>query len=436
MQVQVRICYKMAFKTKTIYAFLEISLTVCIFAVYCFFHVGADVYNKAREKIFGLERSVKRASILWKQRISFLNNSTPRDFFCLNFTRVEPEYVLRPNVSLYTVTDKEAIFVETPAKMNIYSSDTFPFFFAAQFIHGTHVIRMDIECFHSLADQVGDPSVPVTWMSNTGRCGSTMMCQIFESVEGTLVMAEPDAVQNVFYLLQDRNYIGISTKDCQRILKSTVRMLCKPRAGTERIFIKLRSSCTALMADMSTLFPDIKHLFLYRNCEETVASFANALNSLPYGLVLRLCSDNEVLSNFVPLFRKLLRYHIGTKRKDAAEVPLNENTIGILTYLWAEQILLARDAISRDKRVLTTRYEEIVSKPMETIKEVFENTGVDLKHLGKAVSSLSKDSQRGTGLSRSSIGNQSRKVGDADRVHADRILTGYNLPLLGSDFRL
>ena len=126
-------------------------------------------------------------------------------------------------------------------------------------------------------------------------------------------------------------------------------------------------------------FPDITQLFLYRNCQDTVSSFANALTSFPYGVVLLSCSDNEILSTILPIFRKMVRFHIGTKKKDA-EVPLNENAIGILTYLWAEQILVARDAISRDKHVLTVRYEDIVASPMDTIRKIFESTGVDLKH--------------------------------------------------------
>ena len=100
-------------------------------------------------------------------------------------------------------------------------------------MYSTHVIKMSIECFHSLADEIGEHSVPVVLLSNTGRCGSTMMSQVFESVEGTLVMAEPDAVQNVFYLLR---YSGISEKEYRRLPKSTLRLLCKPRPGTERIY--------------------------------------------------------------------------------------------------------------------------------------------------------------------------------------------------------
>ena len=427
--LQSHVIDSMASKAKPFFAFIRFAMELVSYSMYCIVYAISSIYNKARTN-----SSVNKAllgRILWKQRLSKLHNSIPRDFLCVNFTSVQPEYVLRPNVSLYSVTEKEAIFVETPTEVNIYSSDVFPFFFAAQFIHSTSVIKMPIECFHSLAEEVGDPAVPVVWLSNTGRCGSTMMSQVFESVDGTLVMAEPDAVQNVFYLLQ---YSDISVKDYQRMLMSTVRMLCKPQPGIERIVLKLRSSCTALMADISMLFPDIKQMFMYRNCLDTVSSLVDVLMSFPYGLVIRSGSDNEILSTILPIFRKMLRHHVGTKRKGSQEVMLNVNTIGVLTYLWAEQIKVAQDAISRDQNILPVRYEDIVSRPTETIRVIFENTGIDLKHLRKAVSSLSKDSQRGV-MSRSQK-TQERKLALADRVKADAILASYNLPLTGREFIL
>ena len=48
-----------------------------------------------------------------------------------------------------------------------------------------------------LAANTGDPSVPAIWMSNTGRCGGTMLTQVFESVPGLLVIHEPDPPTNV-----------------------------------------------------------------------------------------------------------------------------------------------------------------------------------------------------------------------------------------------
>ena len=75
--------------------------------------------------------------------------------------RVRPEYVLRQTVSLYAITRKEAIFVETPEGINIYSSDVHPFFVVAQFLNAANVIKISIREFVSLAENIGDPTTPI-----------------------------------------------------------------------------------------------------------------------------------------------------------------------------------------------------------------------------------------------------------------------------------
>ena len=46
-----------------------------------------------------------------------MDHMLPSDFLCLFNSRVKPDSVLRPNVSLCALTDKEAIFVETAEKI-------------------------------------------------------------------------------------------------------------------------------------------------------------------------------------------------------------------------------------------------------------------------------------------------------------------------------
>ena len=420
----------MGFYTKVLYSFAYMAKELGIYSVYYVLYTLISVYYTAMDTFS--HNKAQLGTIMWKRRISFIHNSIPMDFLCLKYTSVEPEYVLRSNVSLYSVTYKEAVFIETPAETNIYSSETFPFFFSAQFIYGTRVIKMPIECFHTLAEKIGDPKIPVSLIFNTGRCGSTILGQVFESVPGTLVMAEPDAVQNVFYLFR---YSEISENEYLRILRSTVRLLCKPCPGIDRIIMKLRSSCTALMPDIRMLFPAIHQVFLYRNCQDTLLSFVSALDSYPYGLILNYCSNSRTLSIFLPIFKQMLRLHIATGKRGTPEVPLNVNSIGILSYLWAEQIKIARDSLSRDPDILPIRYEDIVSRQTETISILFEKTGIDLMHLNNAVSTLSRDSHRGIVLSQSQRKTKP-KLDIADRVTIDSILASYNLPAIDSDFRL
>ena len=80
---------------------------------------------------------------------------------CIFSTHVRSSYVLRRTVSLYAITREEAIFVETPEGVNIYSSDVHPFSMAVQFLNATKVIKMTVRDFVSSAKSFGDPAAPV-----------------------------------------------------------------------------------------------------------------------------------------------------------------------------------------------------------------------------------------------------------------------------------
>ena len=180
-------------------------------------------------------------------KLSVWHVSSPLDFIRLYSSCVYTEYVLKPNISLYCVTKDEATFTETDKNINIYNSEESPFFYQAQFKRSINVIKMPIASFHTLAEKVGNPGIPIMCLWNTARCGSTILCQVLESVPNTLVMSEPDAPWNVYYLKHPRS---VSDKVYIDRLRSTFRLLCKPQPGIERIFIKPRSPCSTVMLDI------------------------------------------------------------------------------------------------------------------------------------------------------------------------------------------
>ena len=73
--------------------------------------------------------------ILYKRKLHLWANFCVRDFLCIYSSSVELDYVLKPNVSLYSLSKEEAVFVETKTDINIYSSDVNSFFNLAQFDH-------------------------------------------------------------------------------------------------------------------------------------------------------------------------------------------------------------------------------------------------------------------------------------------------------------
>ena len=171
--------------------------STAVSVIYCLIYYSLYFFNSVGRKILsrddGSSNTVQIGRILWKRKFHVFEYTSSRDFLCLYLTNVDAEYVLRPSVTLYSVAKHEAVFVETVEDINIYSSDENPFFHMAQFNRSKNVIKMPIKIFHALSNKIGDPKVPVIWTSHIGRCGSTLLGQLFEKVPGTLLIAEPDA---------------------------------------------------------------------------------------------------------------------------------------------------------------------------------------------------------------------------------------------------
>ena len=419
-------------------SFCVLFIKVIIYAVYLLCHSFIDACNFiVNQKIFENRHSAlqtaKYGQIIWRHKLS-MNDTSKSDFLYVFTARVSPEYALRPNVSLYEITDREAIFVEVPEDVNIYSSDVDPFFFTAQYHKATSVIEMSINDFMNLADKIGNPKVPVIWVSNTGRCGGTMLCQIFESVPGTLVISEPNTPLNVVHL---RRCNRISGTVYDSMLKSTIRVFCKPHPGIERICIKPRPVCTTIMMDISKLCPGVRQIFIYRNSQDTVRSWLSFMRNDAYYVVMRTCVDVVWLSNLCPYFRNVLQWNFVPEQEDNLNVQLHGLTTACtFVYAWVNHMIIARNAMSYDHTILAVKYEDIISSPEEAIRHIFDSFSIDEAHIDLALSTLNRHSQRGSFLGREIIGTINRCLSNEDVRQADHILTRYKLPSFGESYRL
>ena len=374
--------------------------------------------------------------ILWKRKVHELELCSVRDFLCIFSTYVDVDYVLKPNVSLYAITKDDAIFVETPPSIDIYSSDASSFVNAAQFDHSVNVIKMPISCLHKLAEKIGHPSMSTVWLSQTGRCGSTLLGQILEKVPGTLVISEPDAPAHIDCMWQEK---AISESEMNQLVFSVVRVLYKPYPGTSRICIKTRGTCISMMRTISKLFPDINQIFMYRNCKETVSSFLALLSSVPFTRVGRMCLDSEWLTLVKPYFKHKTEVHFIRTLKESNDATTAKvfNSVTMFTYMWANYMLIARDAIEHDNNIIQIKYEDLVKEKVDTCTMIFKKLGLDIDNLGTALTAFDKDSQQKSVLSRARIGESKRRLlSERDVMDGDVILSRYDMPLMGHDFRI
>ena len=230
----------------------------------------------------------------------------------------------------------------------------------------------------------------------------------------------------------------ISENEREQLIRSTVRFLCKPHPGIERVFIKTRPICAPQMKDISNLFPNIKQLFLYRNCKDTVSSYLALLSSVPYTEIARICFDSDLFTAAKTVLRTQSELYFICK-PTTLNIKNNaySNTVEMLAYMWVNYIFVARDAMSRDQTILPVKYEDLVAEKAKTCKVIFEKLGLDIHQLNTVVSAFENDSQRGTVVSRRRIGNTPRRrILASDRIRADGILSSYSLPTMNEDFRI
>ena len=64
-----------------------------------------------------------------------------------------------------------------------------------QFMHDKRVLSVPLEVFCEISEQLGKPRSKMIFLSNTGRCGSTMLSQVFEASH-CVSLCEPDFGQN------------------------------------------------------------------------------------------------------------------------------------------------------------------------------------------------------------------------------------------------
>ena len=430
----------MAAKSQTAIIFYRAFVGFLIFAAHrfcclCIGLCGFIIRKLIVDNRQSMGNSAQQGRVLWKQKHFEMDETSPFDFLCFFISRLKPDSVLRPNVSLYALTDKEAIFVETAENVNIYSSKVHTFFFVAQFLHAKNIIKMSIKDFVSLAEKIGDPTVPVSWISNTGRCGGTLLCQMFESVPGTLVIHEPDTPLPLWHL-QAKGALNDSQYEV--MLKSSIRFLTCTNEfhDIKRIFIKPRPQCPVLINDITRLLPSIRHLFMYRNSLDTIKSWLKAVQCEPFPAVIYSCTNSEWFSKICPYFRQFQRYYMTPELNNIQEIPADANTACLLACKWASFILTARDVIAHDPNILPVKYEDILARPQGAVRQLFDSLGIDDIHVDNAVTYMERDSQKGSVMSCDRLAQIENTISPGNMIRIDAIFSKFNLPSLGKDFRI
>ncbi len=339
------------------------------------------------------ENSAHVLDIIWRaKRTPFMPNRL-QYFLYRHAEYIHPENILRmKNVTLLAVEKDYALFTVTDPSVDVYDVPKFPFLFLSQHEQAEKLIVLPIKTFHRLADELGDPKVPVAMILITARCGSTLLTQVLARIPGVRSMSEPWATCNIHEL---RGSGQITPDESRRLLRSALRLHCKvePGSGVERIFIKTTVDNAPQFADIGEMFPDFQYFFNTRHPVPSLKSMVNAIDNVLTSLHFKLGFQwrDFVAKKFS--FSYDGRHDHLLKRYNRWWQNISDHEIGAMFYCnFMASYFENKKLFDNDKVIF---YEDLCKDRKKELEKFFKAAGISTEHIPGALEAFERDSQNG-----------------------------------------
>jgi len=259
-----------------------------------------------------------------------------------------------------------------------------------QFTDALQLARIPIKDFCTFAcHSLGPLKGKVVFFTNCPRSGSTLITQMVQVDQQVVTVAEPMAFSNLV-TMYDANIL--SSDLFNAILRSLFYTYCKNMAEDQIYILKMPSDGAALVGHIHKLLPEIPHIFQFReNVEKALIS--------SYKMVQEIDSWETAMyfnTNFPRLGMWLFGYQYEQRTIDKVKPQsLLESTMVIFgaPYYF---FLKNRHCYALPE----VTYENLVSKPEDTLSAVFDVCGISKLFIPEGVAALNRDSQAGTMMSR------------------------------------
>ena len=335
----------------------------------------------------------------------------------------DPEYVLQDHVSLFYVNKDEAIWVEVEKGIHPAKCDYSAFFRFAQWKLAKKLIIMPICIFNQLGTKVGKPRGAIVFLSNTGRCGSTLVTRVFSETDTCLAFSEPDSI-NAISQLRGK----VSDKERENIFRSSINLLCKPlySRNIQAYIIKLSQPTMVELPHVKELFPDAYHVFLYRDGLPVARSHARSADGS------QIFTMMQIFGRWSSYCTKQMVKMRGLYAENFRHKLYSDLQFGII--MWASGMRQYLDFREQGLYIVAAKYEDIVKEPNVAFRKIFEHCGLSFDE--KAVErGMSKDSQRCTPKSNECLKSYKPDVFTEEvKLITDNICDQFKIPRVPETF--
>ncbi len=351
--------------------------------------------RREREKAADYENSAQIVSVIWRAKCAALSVTKITDFLYKHEEYVNPEYVLKhKNATLMAVEKDYALFAISDPSVDVYDSQ-FSFLVIADFEQAKKLVIIPIKSFHRLADELGDPKVPVAMTAMTTRCGSTLLTQMLNRVPGVRTMSEPWATVNIHEL---RSMGLVTPEESRKLIKSAIRLHCKiePDSDVSQIFLKMTALNGPQFVDFGQLFPQFKFFFNTRHPVPSLKSLKTVVSTMKADLyiLLGIRWRELVKMKFCVSYDSKYNHMAEGYNRWIPNIPTE--ALGIIVY--STSILAYFE--NKDLYDHVILYENLSKNPEAEVTKMFDIMELSHDHIPKALGALKKDSQNGTFVKR------------------------------------
>ncbi len=156
------------------------------------FNAVSNFILRLQEKLRPLAKNkVLEWKVLFRRRNEF-EVVFENHFVCSSATEVPPESVLDPRATPVAYTDSKVILLKGDG--DVYNCQKYPFFYHACFLEAKSKLVAPLDGFLELIDEQPWPELNIIFLWSVGRCGSTLLANLFTSFEGCVTISEPDDI--------------------------------------------------------------------------------------------------------------------------------------------------------------------------------------------------------------------------------------------------
>ncbi len=362
------------------------------------------IYNGTEAKLSAAKEnyanSAQKLHIWYEYHIDLLAPVSLSNFLLTHEEFLNPEYVLKDEVTLLQITESEAIFIEADKNKPPPFSARYGFFLTGQFDSGVKVITMPIASFATLVDKVADNPAKLLFILNHGRCGSTLLMNVLDQTGRAVTFGEPRALDSVCKLYGRAWDDDVS----KAMLRRVIRILTKPYHGYDQpplVYVIRPSSVNApFTTTLRELFPESVYIFIYRDPTTAALSIRRIAAVLPSSAL-----GFFLLSFRIPsLTAAILRETIGATGKAFADfVPRCDHDLEMLYHVTKLAFYYYYQLRKDGLEITGVRYEDLAEHPDAVIPKILDLSGIPRSYVTKASAAMATDSQQLSDVSQARV---------------------------------